>query len=147
MPFITTVWDHTYVMGMNGHAGCPEVLSPTPFPRQRGSAAEDQGRLLTETCSAAEIDGKWSLVILHLESHLNVQHLVLVVEMRTVSLFLSLSSLGPGMAFPSGSLSQYNHPMPSRGLLLTERGIFLYYRSHWQPMLSRNGVSQRGKLH
>lgn len=28
--FTAIMWDHTYVMGMKGHAGCPEVLSPTP---------------------------------------------------------------------------------------------------------------------
>lgn len=45
----------------------------------------------------------------------------LVVEMRAVSLFLFLSSLGLGMALPSGSLSQYNYSTPSRRVLLTER--------------------------
>jgi len=94
VPFITTMWDHTYVMGMKGQAACPEVLSCPPSHCQRGSAAENQGWLLTETCSAAGRDGKWSLAILHLESHSNVQQLRLVVEMGSVSL-----QPGPGDGF------------------------------------------------
>lgn len=73
-----------------------------------------------------------------IEELFQFQHLALVVEVRPVS----LSSLG--MAFPSGSRSQWNHPSSSLGLF-TGKGFLLYHWSHWQWMLSRSPVSQGGK--
>lgn len=66
-------------------------------------------------------------------------NLTLVAEVRSVS----LSSWG--MAFPSGSCSQWNHPTPSQALF-TGKGFLLYYWPHWQSMPSRSPASQGGKV-
>lgn len=43
MPFVTTVWDHTYATGMKGQAGCPAVLRPTPSPARVAVQQRNKG--------------------------------------------------------------------------------------------------------